>query len=227
MQNEETVLNLGEIAREQKINAKREKRNSKVRAEQKARARKIRILKIKLASTTLVLVSMFVGTYWFTTNYYLRNPVLLSFQSLWAKREPQRVMVPVVMGEEVTTGVANAVTKEEKIAVIRGSKYPVVIAGVWNLESTSGENANGHHNYCNEVGYSNEFGFGVYGENRKCFRTFDESVSAVEAWFDGQLKRLSVDQALCLYNTGSVTDECDYAYNYRASVDDIWSDLIK
>jgi hypothetical protein len=221
---EGNVLNLSEVIKEQKSNVKRKDRarsRSKIEAEHKYGRT---MFKFKM-SLLLVVV---IGVYWFADNYYLQSPVLMEFRSWYAKREPIKELVPVVLGAEVDRGSAKALTDEEKRAVIKKvAKYPVILAGVWFRESTNGKNEEGHHNYCEEIGYSNEFGFSVYGDNKKCFTSFEEAVVAVDSWFDEQLKKLSIDQALCLYNTGDVSDDCTYAHNYRQDEPTVWVSLNK
>ena len=223
---QDEVINLGAMAKEQKRNAKKRAAiESKARLEGD-KARRSRSFKVKFYGSLFIVVSITMGTYWFANNYKLQNPVLLSTRPFYAKREVEKVFVPVVMGEETVAGTKIS-THEEKVAYIRGSKYPAIIAGVWFRESTNGKNNDGHHIYCDEVGYSNEFGFGVYGDTRNCFGSFEESVDAVVAWFDGQLKNLSLDQALCHYNTGTASDECDYIHAYRADEARVWTELTK
>lgn len=43
-----------------------------------------------------------------------------------------------------------------------------------------------------------------------CYKTFEEVVSKVDAWFTKQLQTKSLPEALCYYNLGKTTGDCEY-----------------
>lgn len=79
---EETVLNLKEIAKEQVASTRKNRRLARIKAKQE----KARVLKFRIFSTAIASVIIFAGVYWFASNYYLQSPITLKFQPLWVKR---------------------------------------------------------------------------------------------------------------------------------------------
>jgi len=79
------------------------------------------------------------------------------------------------------------------------------------------ESSQGKHNYqkCQSKGLFNEYGFGTYGKNYKCFQKGKDR-EAVKDWFEDKLETKSVSQAVCLYNEGTSKNDCPYYREYRS-----------
>jgi len=79
------------------------------------------------------------------------------------------------------------------------------------------ESSQGKHNYpkCKSKGLFNEYGFGTYGKNYKCFQKGMDR-EAVKDWFEDKLETKSVSQAVCLYNEGTSKKDCPYYREYRS-----------
>jgi hypothetical protein len=59
---------------------------------------------------------------------------------------------------------------------------------------------------------TNEFGYRALDDY--CFKSFDESVSTVTAWFETKLKTYSLNESLWLYAIGNASSTCQYAVNF-------------
>lgn len=154
--------------------------------------------------------------------HYLAFHKIVEVKTSWPvsveKKEEIVVYVPVE-GNIAASG--TNLTQEQKEEIVANSDYPKVIAGIWMLETTQGRGGNdndptNHQSNCEKVGASNEFGYDPHGKT--CFGSFQESVEYVNKWVDEHLGKLSLNQALCTYNTGRATDTCAYAQNYMALV---------
>ena len=83
-------------------------------------------------------------------------------------------------------------------------------------ETSRGTNTNpiALHNYCKTIGKSNEFGYDPY--TKRCFDSHEQARQRVYRWFQEKLVKMSEGEALCHYNVGTVTEDCDYHRNYLA-----------
>ena len=77
------------------------------------------------------------------------------------------------------------------------------------------ESSQGKHNFpkCRSKGLFNEYGFGTYGKNYKCFQKGKDR-EAVKDWFEDKLETKSISQAVCLYNEGASKKDCPYYRDY-------------
>ena len=93
-----------------------------------------------------------------------------------------------------------------KYEIIQDSKHPKEIDYIWLKESTRGKNdiAGSLQRYCENLGKSNEFGWGGM-QGKICFDSFADSVRTVDQWLDTQ-----VNADLCLYNIGIRKSNCNY-----------------
>ena len=115
------------------------------------------------------------------------------------------------------TNVASKIlTQKDKDKFIASLNFPKLVRGVHILESNNGTNSNpkAHHNECNNLGLTNEFGYRAL--DNYCFTSFEESAKTVDKWFDEQLQTKTLSEALCFYATGKANSTCDYAQNYKA-----------
>ena len=77
------------------------------------------------------------------------------------------------------------------------------------------ESSQGKRNFpkCKSKGLFNEYGFGTYGKNYKCFQKGMDR-EAVKDWFEDKLETKTVSQAVCLYNEGTSKKDCPYYREY-------------
>ncbi len=79
---------------------------------------------------------------------------------------------------------------------------------VYGLESSRGK-----HDSCKYKGGVNGFG---YTSNKRCFKDFDEAARTVSNWFTQRLGKYSLNEGLCIYNTGDTRGgNCCYAKRFH------------
>ncbi len=141
------------------------------------------------------------------------------------KRVPLAVLSPVVatkmnvIDTKDGEAVHKELTLEAKKQIVKNTKYPFIISGIWMNETTQGKGRNdndptNHQSNCAKAGLSNEFGYDP--QHNTCFESFEESVAFLDKYIDEHLKTLSVNQTLCVYNLGKATDTCAYVQNFRS-----------
>ena len=81
-----------------------------------------------------------------------------------------------------------------------------IVSKIHILESSQGKN---NFRKCKSQGLYNEYGFGTYGKNYKCFPKGKDR-EAVKDWFEDKLETKTVSQAVCLYNEGKSKKDCPY-----------------
>lgn len=95
------------------------------------------------------------------------------------------------------TQTPNSVTILSHEQYIHTKSHGDIILRIWNNESSEGK---APFLYCSNRDQTNEFGFGVTLKTPICFKTFEDSVDAVNNWFDVKLQSMSLAQALRLYS---------------------------
>jgi hypothetical protein len=50
----------------------------------------------------------------------------------------------------------------------------------------------------------------------KCFQTHEEVRKLVVAWFEKNLKTMSIAEATCYYNTGHKVNNCNYYQKFKS-----------
>lgn len=85
-----------------------------------------------------------------------------------------------------------------------------IVAKVYRLESSGGKNDS-----CLKEGKYNGYGYGQNEDTWYCYESHDQVKRVVTDWFERNLKQYTVQQALCRYNTGTPTDDCEYYKNYQ------------
>ena len=81
------------------------------------------------------------------------------------------------------------------------------------LESGNGKN---QPTYCTSRGLTNKYGYGVYGDKITCFETDEEARATISLWFKNKVDSgLALEECLCLWNTGSATNSCDYLEKFK------------
>lgn len=180
-----------------------------------------------VALVCTLIASLFMGAEYFFKNFERKNQSWVvyefkfkfhRFQSpiYWAKIEQPslRPVIAYAQGEEALPvkeeEKAKVLSKEDKLEIIkRVAKHPNVVARIWMLESTEGTAQAGHHQYCNNMGESNEFGYNPF--EKQCFADFEESVKAVDKLVSKLMENNSLRTVGCIYNTGRSIDTCEYA----------------
>lgn len=84
-----------------------------------------------------------------------------------------------------------------------------ILKRIYQLESSSGRNDS-----CRQSGKFNGYGFGQNTFTWNCFDSLEEVETKVANWFEENLKKYSMEQSLCLYNTGYATQGCPYSWKY-------------
>lgn len=111
-------------------------------------------------------------------------------------------------GVEVAQAASAATQPEEK------EKTPIedIVSKIHKLESSGGKNDG-----CKNKGLYNGYGYAQNEFTWNCYKTQDEAKSYVVAWFEKNLKDKTIAEAVCYYNTGIVSDDCEY-YNKFQSI---------
>src|SRR5579885_1434263 len=73
------------------------------------------------------------------------------------------------------------------------------------------ESTYGKFDGCKAQGKFNGFGYAQSKFGYQCFDSLKEVATKVSNWFTEKLQIMTVDQALCYYNTGKHLDTCEYA----------------
>lgn len=110
---------------------------------------------------------------------------------------PTKLISPLAQAYAAEPAKQVAPTHEE---YIRTKSHEDILLRIWNNESSQGKNT---FQYCDKRGMTNEFGFGVTLTTPLCFKTFEDAVDTVNAWFDKQLKTHTLAQSLLLYSGNS------------------------
>jgi hypothetical protein len=99
---------------------------------------------------------------------------------------------------------------KDKKSSIKHDDVETIVSKIHILESSQGK-----HNFpkCESKGLFNEYGFGTYGKNYKCFEKGMDR-EAVKDWFEDKLETKTVSQAVCLYNEGASKKDCRYYREY-------------
>lgn len=164
--------------------------------------------RLKIIAYIILVVGGLVGGLWFnkwslTNEIIVRSPVI--FQTpVYVKKVEQIIVTPLAVAEEPTT----ILSKEQ---IINEYEYRDLIHKIWVLETSRGEAKQGYHKGCEALGFTNEFGYGVYQDI--CFPDFRESVKAVNTWLEYNIAEMGADKAVCYYNIGVKINDCDYVKN--------------
>lgn len=165
---------------------------------------------IAIATTGIL---AFIGVAYFFSHFYFAGPKITLE---WPCFICRGMVVPITtkntleppknkIFEPTKTPVKPLTDKE----LILSKKNGTILWRIYGLESTWGKNDG-----CKSHGEFNGYGYGQNGDVWNCFPSFDVVTTKVDAWFEKNLKTLSLSESLCLYNTGKATKSCDYYKNY-------------
>jgi len=201
----ENSIDFRQVVKDQKQSMNKKKREEK----NKQREQAFRMFKIKASLLVTFIVAFFIGVYWFANNYQLRSPILLSFQSLWIRREnPESVILSPIAEAKVAV--------KTDMEVIESYKLAPVIKTIYFLESTSGK-ADG----CKEEGKFNGYGYRQNSAEWKCYDSFEQVTDKVNEWLEERLayNGNNIVEAVCFYNKGIAgLKSCDYSDNFVRSL---------
>lgn len=183
--------------------------------------RKLMVKMIIFFLFLIALITLSIRTFmaiakWSEFNYIeTHKPITITFAKpiTIEQREQQKVLSPFVVDDGVE------MTPEE---IIARSNNPVILRGVYMLESTKGQNDG-----CKEDGLINGFGFRQNSSEFRCYRDFSSVVSKVDNWFSTRLSENNnnVAEALCFYNKGIANlNSCDYSQNFLMVLGDALKD---
>ena len=126
--------------------------------------------------------------------YILETKGLLSFL------EPKVIRIEIVREAQ-----AKELTPEQ----VKEDKPSELASMIYRLESSNGQNT---YSRCKAIGKVNGIGYGITGKNWQCFKDHAEEMATLENWISNkQAQGLTDSQLLCLYNTGTITDQCSYS----------------
>lgn len=175
-----------------------------------------------------------IGVLTFHANYQLQSPILLqspvvSRDSL-DSREARKLTPPLATPSPTsvpspTPSATPAPTKGPKLKVSPQSSTGVggyarlayngehdidkLVTAIAKAESGNGTAPTGHHTYCESIGKTNKYGYG--NRQKFCFDNEEIAQLTVHNWFVKRLDSgMSLDAALCYYNTGNKIDSCGY-----------------
>ena len=157
---------------------------------------------------------------WFENNHFVFHaPVEVNVKLFAPVKIEHRIISPLGSASPSASllPVVYAMTPENKTPaqVIASSKYAAAIDHIWFRESTRGMNEKDPTAlsvYCKNEGKTNELGYGGVS-NHWCYKSFQEVVDHVTHWLDVAPGK-NMKEKLCYYNTGYITDDCDYVSDF-------------
>lgn len=169
------------------------------------REKKIGVRLGLIAFIVILFLFLLIGVNSFFNTYYLKFafPIELHMPITIHKRTPVVKIEKVYIKASVPVVYAEKLTPKQ---IIMAEKHRDILWRVYGLESTWGKNDS-----CKVKGLYNGFGYNP----GSCYKTFNEIVIKVNDWFENELQRVTLIQALCLYNTGRILNNCTYAQNYN------------
>jgi len=85
-----------------------------------------------------------------------------------------------------------------------------IVDKVYQLESSGGKNV-----LC-PAGKFNGYGYRQNKFEWVCYDNPEEPRQLVMNWFENKLKKHTLAEATCLYNSGIITEECDYFQKFKS-----------
>lgn len=167
-----------------------------------------------LMFTAFYFVSAFYDTYKvsFQTPIILQPPVVIT-QRQYTLISPVASVsaepTPAPIEQSFVPQVEKAQAKEPSV-----SEYMSLAKFIHYRESSYGKYDAGHHIYCRNRGMWNEIGYNP--QNRFCFNTALEGFAKLENWLKENVPAHGVAGALCRYNSGKASEDCQYYQDYLA-----------
>jgi hypothetical protein len=108
--------------------------------------------------------------------------------------------------------VPQAKPKEEGAGLTAPLPIAEITSKIMQLESSGGVN---NYSKCEAIGKFNRYGFGIPGDGTYlCFEK-DEDTKKVAEWFEKKLAVMDLETAVCHYNTGLKTNQCNYLIKFK------------
>lgn len=157
---------------------------------------------IVIASAVIAVIAVIIIAIIVISNWFNKHE--LTF------RDP--IISPIVITKRLTPSeIASEVKTDLALSDKREADLSKVVNGVYGLESTYGKNDD-----CTKQNKFNGYGFHINSREHICYGSREEVKTLVIAWFNDKLNSgMSIDQALCFYNTGKHLDSCVYSSNYH------------
>lgn len=126
----------------------------------------------------------------------------------------ERLTDPIVLEVEAHEPVIKEATPAAEPVVDKVVDLNEVVDKVAMLESSGGKY--GLAKTCRDKGQYNDWGYLI--EPGWCFDDYEEGRETIKKWFIKHMvkERMSLEESLCHYNIGTVTNSCEYASNYEA-----------
>ena len=170
----------------------------------------------------IILLSILIGINAFFNTYYFefQTPIIIQTPIMLKTREGKveevkEVITPLPLPTATPSAQLNIVSQvqanrptEEQIVL--GKVNGELLWKIYQLESQRGK-----EDGCRENGKFNGFGYGQNSSVWNCFDSFEEVAYKVSNWFTIRLNEgKSISEAICYYNTGKVSLNCDYYQKY-------------
>jgi hypothetical protein len=180
---------------------------------------KIKELWGKVKPIVLILVGITIGVAW-TLNYQMYKEIRTEATQTWESHlqriDDKEVSVKAhsPVGESKQVAVAampvnpNSLTGEIKTSP-SGLGVEEILPKIYQLESSGGKNDS-----CKSQGKVNGYGFMISKFHYRCYETKEEVEKDVASWFTKNLKDKTLAQSLCYYQSGIVTEDCEYAQKF-------------
>jgi hypothetical protein len=135
--------------------------------------------------------------------------------ALWSFAKRPTVTADLPLLSPLASPVTKTVTIEVELytrpqtdeEMIKSLEWGEVVWATYGHESTYGK-----HDSCKAKGMYNGFGYGQKADGSvPCYSSLEEIATEVSKWFTKKLDKYTIRQALCLYNTGTASNDCGYA----------------
>lgn len=157
----------------------------------KIKLARIKLIMAKIAKEAKKLALVIVLTEFLAVGvvyYVCQNDYILSFF------QPKTVFIQVAQAKQ---------PEQPKVK----DKAEELADRIYRLESTGGQN----DQKCERIGGHNGYGFGQGKGRNFCLASDNEMRKLVIEWIkDKQSQGLTDSELLCLYNTGTISQACDY-----------------
>ena len=166
--------------------------------------------KVKQSRTFLAILMLVIGA----------TGTICYYEGMDLYRDYQQAMVWVAQyesrhGELGTVHIALAQEAEPAPEVKNEASGPdlnQVISKIQMLESSGGVN----DDKCHRIGGHNSYGFGQGSGKNLCLESDEAVGKLVRSWFETELAKRPLNQAVCLYNTGLAQDTCKYLRDFQS-----------
>lgn len=129
----------------------------------------------------------------------LQSPIVITSRGVKAAQatDEAKIMEPVPL-----TTITITVTPTQKPHSYASPELNAIVVAVATLETNNGRATTGHGVKCNNIGKTNQYGYGVY--QNFCFDDEEIAYKTIYNWFDKRLnqEKLTLAEAACYYNLG-------------------------